>query len=287
MSNLKEIRIRITSVSSTMQITNAMKLVSAAKLKRAQDAITQMRPYAEKLQELLSNVSGNLESEVGGAYVQKRPEQRILLVALASNRGLCGAFNSNIIKEIKAQLAVNWSGKKVDVITIGKKTMDALKAQGLSIEDKNTLIDSPQYDEVSALGDEIMTDFENEKYDRVFVIYNKFRNAASQEVTLEQLLPIELPEANVESGAADYIFEPGREEIVMDLIPKTIKTQLFKAVLDSSASEHGARMTSMHKATDNADELRKELRLTYNQARQAAITKEILEIVSGAEALNG
>lgn len=289
MANLKDLKSRITSITSTMQITNAMKLVSAAKLKKAQDAILQMRPYANKLQELLSNVSAGLEEgSVGGDYTKVKPSKKILLVAYTSNRGLCGGYNSSIVKEIKKLLNTDWAGKEVEIISIGKKARDAFKATpGFVIETNMELVDSSDYDEISSMAETLMDKFVKDEYDQIHLLYNQFKNAATQEVTQELLLPIQLKNEEGVSTSQEYIFEPNREEIVLDLIPKSIKTQMFKALLDSVASEQGARMTAMHKATDNADELRKELNLTYNQMRQAAITKEILEIVSGAEALAG
>lgn len=287
MANLKEIRSRITSVGSTMQITNAMKMVSAAKLKRAQDAITAMRPYSEKLTELLQHLSATLEDDMGGKYSEVREVNNILVVAITSNRGLAGAFNSNIIKEVRQLIDGQFSGKKVDLITLGKKGNDILKRSNTVIENNNSIIDDAVFDDVSQLAEKIMTLFVEGTYDRVFLIYNSFKNAATQEIITEQFLPIETTtsESAASPSETPYIFEPSQKEIIETLIPKSLKTQLFKAIRDSIASEHGARMTAMHKATDNAMELRDELTLQYNKARQAAITNEILEIVGGAEAL--
>ena len=284
MANLKEIRARITSVGSTMQITSAMKMVSAAKLKRAQDAITQMRPYANKLSELLVNLSSTLNTSEGGVYAQAREVKSILIVAVTSNRGLCGAFNNNVIKGAKA-LAENYD--QAAFVTIGKKASEYFAKIGYEvISSHDDLYNDLSFANTSAIAQELMDHFVEGRYDKVVVVYNQFKNAASQNLMTEAYLPVETP-ADDTATIGDYIFEPEKEEIVAELIPKSLKVQLFKAVLDSHASEHGARMTAMHKATDNAGELKRELTLTYNKARQAAITGEILEIVGGAEALNG
>ena len=287
MANLKEIRARISSVGSTMQITSAMKMVSAAKLKRAQDAITQMRPYANKLRELLVNLSSTLEGSDGGAFAQEREVKKVLLVAITSNRGLCGAFNSNIIKKAKSLAEIDYVDADVSFLTIGKKGSEFFAKNGFTVlSSHDSLYDELTFENTSAIAEDIMQNFLSGEFDKVILVYNQFKNAATQLVQAEQFLPVETP---TEEGATigDYIFEPSKEEIVTDLIPKSLKIQLFKGVLDSHASEHGARMTAMHKATDNAGELKKDLTLTYNKARQAAITGEILEIVGGAEALNG
>lgn len=286
MANLKEIRSRIASVSSTMQITSAMKMVSAAKLKKAQDAITAMRPYADTLTELLQNLSGSIEDASGSVFATERPVEKVLLVAITSNRGLCGGFNSNIIKEVVAQCDNNYAGKQVDVFTIGKKGNDILSKDFSVADNRGDVFDDLTFANVAAVADQLMEHYANGDYDRIDLVYNRFKNAATQLVTTEQFLPIVPVEAETAS-TSDYIYEPAQEEIVSTLIPKALKTQLFKALRDSFASEHGARMTAMHKATDNATELRDQLKLTYNKARQAAITNEILEIVGGAEALNG
>jgi len=286
MANLKEIRNRITSVSSTMQITSAMKMVSAAKLKKAQDAITAMRPYAEKLTELLQNLSATLDGEVGGDYTTQREVKKVLLVAITSNRGLCGAFNTNIIKEVKNRSAF-YAGKQVDVFPIGKKGNDVLSKSFKVHDHHNAIFDHLTFDNVAGIADNLTQKFLSGEYDRIEIIYNQFKNAATQIVQTEQFLPLAPIKSDVPVTAGDYIFEPSKEEIVLTLIPKSLKTQLYKGIRDSFASEHGARMTAMHKATDNATELRNQLKLTYNKARQAAITNEILEIVGGAEALNG
>lgn len=284
MPNLKDIRARITSVGSTMQITSAMKMVSAAKLKRAQDAITQMRPYANKLRELLINLSSTLEGSEGGQFSDVRDPKNVLFVLITSNRGLCGAFNSNIIKKAVAQ---SKQYDSVSFLTIGKKGSEFFAKNGFNVvSSHDQLFNELTFENTSSIAQSIMDQYTDGKYDKVVLVYNQFKNAASQMIMAENFLPVETP-SDQSASIGDYIFEPSKEEIVVDLIPKSLKIQLFKAVLDSQASEHGARMTAMHKATDNAGELRKELKLTYNKARQAAITNEILEIVGGAEALNG
>jgi F-type H+-transporting ATPase subunit gamma len=284
MANLKEIRNRIASVSSTMQITSAMKMVSAAKLKKAQDAITAMRPYADKLTELLQNLSATLDADSGSKYSEQRELKNVLLVAITSNRGLCGAFNSNIIKQ--ANLVAERYDAKVSVVAIGKKANDALSKNFDIISNQSPVYDDLTFDNVAAIAEMLMEQFESKAFDKIEVVYNKFKNAATQEIMTEQFLPI-VPLESDSTVSLDYIFEPSKEEIVETLIPKSLKTQLYKSIRDSFASEHGARMTAMHKATDNATELRDQLKLTYNKARQASITNEILEIVGGAEALNG
>ena len=287
MANLKEIRSRITSVGSTMQITSAMKMVSAAKLKRAQDAVTQMRPYANKLTELLVNLSSTLDSSEGGIYSENRELKKVLLVAITSNRGLCGGFNANIIKKAKSLMEGDFKSIETEILSIGKKSSEHFTKNGYNvISTHDELYSDLTFNNTSEIAQSIMETFTNSEYDKVVLLYNQFKNAATQLVMDEQFLPIESPEDS-EDSVGDYIFEPNQKDIVENLIPKSLKTQLFKAVLDSHASEHGARMTAMHKATDNAGELKKELTLSYNKARQAAITGEILEIVGGAEALNG
>ena len=291
MASLKEIRNRLTSVNSTRQITSAMKMVSAAKLRRAQDAITQMRPYAEKLQEILSNLSASLDVSEN-EYAQEREVKRLLIVAINSNRGLCGGFNNNVHKKVNELIEAN-PGVNIQILAIGKKAFDLYKKRNLLSgtgypERPYELYGDLNFGTVSEVAQIVMRKFADNHIDRVVLVYNSFRNAAVQEVKTEQMLPI-VPPARKDSGniRVDYIFEPNKADIVEDLIPKSLKIQLYKAILDSFASEHGARMTAMHKATDNASELLKELRLTYNKARQASITGEILEIVGGAEALNG
>ena len=283
MANLKEIRGRITSISSTMQITSAMKMVSAAKLKKAQDAITMLRPYSEKLQELIQKVSTGSEGSLS-EYAQKREVKKILYIAISSNRGLAGAFNSSVIKELNA----NYKQKEdveIEVLTIGKKVFDAVRRVRTVYDNQSSIYDSVSFEAVSKLTSAVMKDFSEGIFDEVYLVYNKFINAATQEVRTEQLLPITMPEQAEEDAESDYIFEPDKQTILETLIPKSIKTQVYKALLDSIASEYGARMTAMHKATDNANALKNELVIFYNKARQAAITNEILEIVSGAEAL--
>ena len=284
MANLKEIRNRISSVSSTMQITSAMKMVSAAKLKKAQDAITAMRPYADKLTELLQNFSSNLDDDNGSVYTKNREVKNILIVAITSNRGLCGAFNSNIIKQAN-ELAKNYAKGNVSVMAIGKKANDSLSKEFKIVSNESKIFDDLNFTNVAQIAQILMNKFKDGSVDKIELVYNKFKNAATQIVTTEQFLPIVTSNDQINNNQ-DYIFEPSKVEIVKTLIPKSLKTQLFKAIRDSFASEHGARMTAMHKATDNATELRDQLKLTYNKARQASITNEILEIVGGAEALN-
>lgn len=294
MANLKEVRNRITSVSSTQQITSAMKLVSAAKLRRAQDAIVRMRPYANKLKEVLENLSASLNSSEG-VYSRERDVKKVLLVVVTSNRGLAGAFNANIIKRANSLIRNQYSTCKVDFLCIGKKGNDFFKKGTNAFFDNDTsgkynaLFENLNFDAVAPLAQCVMNSFAKGDYDKVEIIYNQFKNAGVQITTVEQFLPVVAPKQNEDkkTTSTDYIFEPGKEEIVQDLIPLSLKTQFYKALLDSHASEHGARMTAMHKATDNAKELLKSLKLSYNKARQAAITNEILEIVGGAEALNG
>lgn len=286
MANLKEIRNRITSVSSTMQITSAMKMVSAAKLKKAQDAITAMRPYAEKLTELLQNLSATLDGDIGGEFTTQREVKKVLLVVVTSNRGLAGAFNTNAIKEAKNR-AEFYAGKQVDVFAIGKKGNDVLSKTLSVVDNQSAIFDNLTFDNVALISDLLTQKFISGEYDKIELIYNQFKNAATQIVQTEQFLPLAPIKSDKTVSTGDYIFEPSKEEIVLTLIPKSLKTQLYKGIRDSFASEHGARMTAMHKATDNATELRNQLKLTYNKARQASITNEILEIVGGAEALNG
>ena len=286
MANLKEIRNRITSIKSTMQITSAMKMVSAAKLKKAQDAITAMRPYSSKLTELLQNLSATLEGNTGGVYSTQREISKVLLVVVTSNRGLCGGFNSSIIKETVKTITEKYDGVNVELLTIGKKGNDVLSKEYSVVINNNEIFDNLSFENSAEIAAYLMNNFADGKYDRIELIYNQFKNAATQIPQVEQFLPIKPIETENVTGNSDYIFEPSKEEIVLELIPKSLKTQLYKAIRDSFASEHGARMTAMHKATDNAKELRDDLLLTYNKARQAAITNEILEIVGGAEALN-
>ena len=286
MANLKEIRNRIASVSSTMQITSAMKMVSAAKLKKAQDAITMMRPYSSTLKQLIQNLSSSLDGDSQNPYSDIRSKKSILLVSITSNRGLCGAFNTNIIKRTKQLAREDYKDKKVSLMTIGKKGSEILSKTGKVVSSHDNLFDNLNYNDVGKIAQLVMDDFEEKIYDEVVLIYNRFKNAATQIVQVEPFLPIIPSEKTQTSSSTDYIFEPSQAEIVNELLPKSLKIQLFKALRDSFASEHGARMTAMHKATDNATDLRDQLKLTYNKARQAAITNEILEIVGGAEALN-
>jgi F-type H+-transporting ATPase subunit gamma len=269
-----------------MQITSAMKMVSAAKLKKAQDAITAMRPYAEKLTELLQNVSATLEGDAGGEFTSQREINKVLIVVITSNRGLAGAFNTNVIKQAK-EVADSYVGKQVDIYAIGKKGNDILRKTNTVIDNKSEIFDELTFERVAEIAEALTEKFVTGEYDKIELVYNQFKNAATQIVQIEQFLPLAPIKSDVPASTGDYIFEPSKEEIVLTLIPKSLKTQLYKAIRDSFASEHGARMTAMHKATDNATELRNQLKLTYNKARQAAITNEILEIVGGAEALKG
>lgn len=294
MANLKEVRIRIASVQSTQQITKAMKMVSAAKLKRATNAIIQLRPYATKLKEILGNLSANLEGS-SSPFIEEREPNKVLIVVVSSNRGLAGAFNMNVIKAannlIAEKYAEQYQKGHVSLVAIGKKSQDFYEKRGYRvIGNNNEVYASLTFDNVTKITESIMAGFKNGDYDRVELVYNRFKNAAVQILTTEQLLP--LPKTDLSPGKLiksqiDFILEPSQDEIVRELIPKSIKIQLYKAVLDSHASEHGARMTSMDKATENAGDLLKSLKLSYNQARQAAITTELTEIVSGAAALNG
>jgi F-type H+-transporting ATPase subunit gamma len=294
MANLKEVRIRISSVQSTQQITKAMKMVSAAKLKRATNAIVQLRPYATKLKEILGNLSANLEGS-SSPYTLEREPNKVLIVVVSSNRGLAGAFNMNVIKAtnnlIADKYADQYKNGNVSIISIGKKSQDFYEKRSYNvIGNNNDVYTALTFENVTKITDSIMASFKNGDFDRVELVYNGFKNAAVQILTTEQLLPLPKAEAgkdDVKSHNIDYILEPSQEEIVKELIPKSIKIQLYKAVLDSHAAEHGARMTSMDKATENAGDLLKALKLSYNQARQAAITTELSEIVSGAAALNG
>ncbi len=284
MANLKELRTRITSVKSTMQITSAMKMVSAAKLKRAQDAIVQMRPYANKLKELLENLSATLENSAEGKYSEQRDVEKVLIVAVSSNRGLCGGFNANINKRVNKLVSEDFAGKDITLYTIGKRVTDFYGSRDFKVMNSNiTIFNQLDFKHSSAIAEEIMEAFVAGNFDHVVLVYNQFKNAAVQIVQAEQFLPVKPIETD-STVQLDYIFEPGKEEIVLEMIPKSLKTQIYKALLDSHASEHGARMTAMHKATDNAGELRDSLSLVYNRQRQAAITNEILEIVAGAKA---
>jgi len=288
MANLKEIRIRISSVESTKQITSAMKLVAASKLKRATDAITTMRPYAEKLGEILQDLSAGTDTE-GNIYGEQRDANKVLIVPIASNRGLCGAFNSNVIKRCELLMKNEYSAQhtlgNVHFFTVGRKTTEYFHKHGYQVVDSNDDIwNHLNWTEVIEVANKIINYFTEGEYDRIELVYNQFKNAATQLLTNEQFLPVEIKETE-DKKQNDYIMEPSKEVIVNELIPKTLKTQFYKALLDSFASEHGARMTAMHQATDNANEMVKDLKLTYNKARQAAITNEIIEIVSGADAM--
>lgn len=280
-------------MNSTRQITSAMKMVSAAKLKKAQDAIIKLRPYSAKLTDIMNNLSGSLD-EVGGAYSEKRDANRILIIAVNSNRGLCGGFNANIIKATNKLIRDTYAdASEIKVLSIGKKAFDTYKrtdqhiAEGELAGEHYGVYDDLNYENVSAITDKVLRAFEDKQYDRVILVYNQFKNAATQIVQTEQLLPVEMESEEDQAASHDYLFEPGKVEIITNLLPKALKNQVYKAVLDSNASEHGARMTAMHKATDNASDLLHDLKLRYNKARQAAITTEILEIVAGAEALDG
>jgi len=286
MPNLKEIRNRISSVTSTMKITSAMKMVSAAKLKKAQDAVTAMRPYSEKLGELMSSFYEIISTSSVSQLSEKRNIKNVLLIPICSNKGLCGAFNSNVIKKaISLKNEPNFSNAKFSFLIIGKKANDIISKTENVISNHSDIFENINYDDTASTVDSIIELFSNGKFDHVELIYNTFKNAANQTTITEQFLPISKHEGT--EVLSDYIFEPSMEQIVSDLVPKSLKIQLYKAIRDSFAGEHGARMTAMHKATDNANELKSELVLTYNKARQAAITNEILEIVSGAEALKG
>jgi len=286
MANLKEIRIRIASVSSTKQITSAMKMVSAAKLKKAQDTITRLRPYATKIKEITSNVSENVDASVS-PFTGKRNGDNKLIVLITSNKGLCGAFNSNVIK--KSISLINESNKPIDVLCIGKRGYETLKAKKYNvISEFNHCVDKISVEKTNEVAEVLMNMFASNRYAEIVLVYNQFKNAASQNIVAEQFLPMTLEKSSKRSKKKnDYIFEPEEDEILKHLIPYALKMQLYKAVIDSVAAEHGARMTAMHQATDNASEMITSLKLQYNKARQSSITKEILEIVSGAEALKG
>ncbi len=290
MPNLKEIRNRIASVGSTMQITSAMKMVSAAKLKRAQDAVTKLRPYAGKLKDILENLSAQTDSSEN-KFTKINDSQSILIVAVTSNRGLCGGFNNNIIKKVQQLIQNDFKDKDVKVLCLGKKVKDALKrTPNYFITDElsevEDIFSNLTYERVSVIAEELMNSYKEASFSKIIVCYNRFINAATQAIEAEQFLPVVDAKSEGSETLNEYIFEPSKEDLIAALIPKSLKIQLFKALLDSSAAENGARMTAMHKATDNANDLQRSLKLTYNKARQAAITNEILEIVGGAEALN-
>lgn len=294
MANLKEVKGRIQSVTSTQQITKAMKMVAAAKLRRAQDRITQMRPYSQKLTKLIQNVSGGVDAEnLNNPYSTQREENNVLLVVVSSDRGLCGGFNNNAFKYARNLIQEKYSSQEkngtLTILPIGKKSMDFFRKRGYKVNDQfATLMGQLSFNEVREAAEYVMDAFENGEFDKVEIVYNEFKNVAVQEIKAEQFLPIQMSKQEEEgnSNAVDYIFQPSKEFIFSEIIPKTLKIQFYRTLLESNASEQGARMTAMDQATDNASELLKELRLTYNRTRQAAITKEILEIVGGAEALS-
>lgn len=293
MPSLKEVRNRINSVRSTQQITKAMKMVSAAKLRKAQDKSIQMRPYSRRLSQILSNVLNNAEVGNLGIYAQKRPVNQVLIIAVTSDRGLCGGFNSNVVKAVNALIAEKYAEQnrkgKVTILAIGKKGRDYFKRRNQKlIETYTELFGKLSFENAKAAAEFAMDSFAKQEFDEVVIVYNEFKNVATQIIRQEQFLPLQMPQEDTKvkgTTKADYLYEPSKEEIISELLPKTLKIQLYRSLLESNASEHGARMTAMDKATENAGELLKELRLTYNRTRQAAITKEILEIVGGAEAL--
>lgn len=297
MANLKEVRTRINSVNSTMQITSAMKMVSASKLRKSQSAITSLRPYASKLKEIMQDLSSSLLTSSESVYAKKHKDnaedEKILIIPVASNKGLCGIFNGNIIREtirfVNDECRIQLEKGNVDILCISKKIEEALKFKKITtIGNENSLLDNLSYDNILPFAERLMSDFSNEKYDRIIFIYNQFKNAGSQIMVHEQFLPIVSEESNDDNHSTseiEYIFQPSKEEILKSLIPKSLKLQVYKILLDSFTSEHGARMVSMTKATDNASELLKELNRSYNKARQSTITNEIIEIVSGADAL--
>ncbi|NQU86126.1 MAG: ATP synthase F1 subunit gamma [Mariniphaga sp.] len=292
MAGLKEIRIRIASIKTTRQVTSAMKMVSAAKLKKTQDAIMQIRPYADKMYQILSSLSTSLESSEDSAYTQARECNKVLVVLISSNRGLCGGFNSNVSKKAAELAYTKYSQQlqqgNIDFLAVGKQGERQLKHFKLNVAgNKNELFEELTFDNVSAIATEVMQKFANGEYDCVELVYNQFKNAAVQIGTAEKFLPVEMEEGEEETTNFDFIYEPSKEYIIQELIPRSLKIQFYKALLDSHAAEHGARMTAMHQATDNASEMLNDLTLQYNKARQATITNEILEIVSGAEALKG
>ncbi len=291
MANLKEIRTRMSSVKTTRQVTNAMKMVSAAKLRKAQEAVMRIRPYADKLFEILGSLSDSLDSQEDNPYSVDRGFNKILLVTINSNRGLCGGFNANVNKQahllIQSDYSEQHNSKNLDILAIGKNSFDFFKRLGFNVSHHNDIYGNLDFEHVSPVVEAIMDDFVKEKYDKVFLIYNEFKNAATQNLKVEQFLPIVKTENITKQPAVDYLFEPSKNSIVKELIPKSLKIQFYKALLDSHAAEHGARMTAMHMATDNATDLLRSLNLQYNKARQASITNEILEIVGGAEALKG
>jgi len=285
---LKEVRSRIKSTQSTQQITKAMKMVSAAKLRRAQDAITQMRPYARKLQDMLSNIIGSLEGDMNLALAETRPVNNVLLIVITSDRGLCGGYNANVVKLAKATIAEKYPTQKITIWNIGKKGFESLSKSGFNTNaDFKDIFLNLTFSNVQTAAKAAMDAFANKQFDAIEIIYSEFKNAATQEYKAEAFLPIPKIAKKANQKKTDFIFEPQKETLVAELMPKILNTQLFKAVLDANASEHGARMTAMDKASENANELLKSLKISYNRARQAAITTELTEIVSGAAALNG
>ena len=285
---LKEVRNRIKSTQSTQQITKAMKMVSAAKLRRAQDAITQMRPYARKLQDMLSNIIGSLEGDMNLALAETRPVNNVLLIVITSDRGLCGGYNANVVKLAKATIAEKYPTQKITIWNIGKKGFESLSKSGYNTNaDYKDIFLNLTFGNVQTAAKAAMDAFANKEFDAIEIIYSEFKNAATQEFKAEPFLPIPKIAKQASQKKTDFIFEPQKETLVAELMPKILNTQLFKAVLDANASEHGARMTAMDKASENANELLKSLKISYNRARQAAITTELTEIVSGAAALNG
>ena len=289
---LKEVRTRIKSVQSTQQITKAMKMVSAAKLRRAQDAITQMRPYAQKLQEMLSNIVSNGDGDVSIALATERPVEKILIIIVTSDRGLCGGYNSNLIKLTRQLIFEKYAAQHgrgyVTILPIGKKGYEHFIKNGFKVVDAYwNIFTGLSFDKVQTAAKYAMEAFANKEFDAVELVFSEFKNAATQAFIAEQFLPVSKVAKKAGEANADFIFEPGKDVLISELMPKILNTQLFKAVLDGNASEHGARMTAMDKASDNASELLKSLKISYNRARQAAITTELTEIVSGAAALNG
>ena len=292
MGSLKEIRIRIASVESTQKITGAMKMVSAAKLRRAQNAIISLRPYSNKLNEILQNLSSSAESMADMPLFTVRDIENVVLVVISSNRGLCGSFNSNVVKEVRNLIETKYAKQaeagKLKIICLGKKAKEQLAKTYDVIQCNEALIDTPVFNDTAQIAQFLMDGYTNKTIDKVDIIYNRFINPATQKLVVENYLPVQqLGDDSQKKQLNDYIFEPSKDEILEELIPKIMKLQLYKTLIDSIASEHGARMTAMHKATDNATEILKDLRLKYNNARQSAITNELIEIVSGAEALNG
>lgn len=295
MPSLKEVRIRIESIKSTQQITSAMKLVAASKLRRTQNAVQALAPYSAKLREILGNLSSSIDNTDEAVFTTVRPVQKVLLIVITSNRGLCGPFNSNVIKAAKLYIEEKYhdlnKGGNLEILTIGKKGTDFFKKNKFNVVDSNNeIFDTLTFANTTAIAETLMADFASKKYDRIEIVYNHFKNAGQQVMTIDQFLPIvpvTTPAAKDSKQLADFIFQPEKEALVKELLPKMLKVQLYRIILDSFASEHGARMTAMSQATENATDLLKQLRLSYNKARQAAITKELLEIVSGAEALKG